>query len=565
MNTIRFAAPDDAAALLRIYAQYIETPITFEYTLPSEEEFARRIRDIQAVYPYLVYIEDGEVLGYAYAHRFQERAAYQWGAELSVYLDRGCVSHGIGSQLYTLLLELLRLQNVRTAYALVTLPNTKSEALHRHFGFKLCGVWHLSGHARRIYCPRTAGYKSFMEVCTMVLERFLRYVRFYTTSDESSDTVPSTARQRVLGQALADELDALGMKGAQLDEYGYVYAHLPASPGCEDARPLGLIAHMDTAPAASGENVQPRVVRYEGGELALGASVLSPRDYPSLERYVGQELIVTDGATLLGADDKAGVAEIVSACAELLAHPEIPHRAIAVCFTPDEEIGRGADHFDRAKFPAPVAYTVDGGELGEIEYENFNAAAAELTVRGLNIHPGEAKNKMKNAVLMANQFLSLLPPAQTPAHTEGYEGFYHVCAMEGDESLARVQLIVRDHDRKKFETRKDFLRRTADYLNTVWGAGSFELTVRDSYYNMKEKILPHMDLIENAQAAMRAADVAPRIVAIRGGTDGARLSWEGLPCPNLSTGGLNFHSIHEYIPVESLQKMTRVLVALARA
>ena len=350
-----------------------------------------------------------------------------------------------------------------------------------------------------------------------------------------------------------------------LDEYGYVYAHLPASPGCEDARPLGLIAHMDTAPAASGENVQPRVVRYEGGELALGASVLSPQDYPSLERYVGQELIVTDGTTLLGADDKAGVAEIVSACAELLAHPEIPHRAIAVCFTPDEEIGRGADHFDRAKFPAPVAYTVDGGELGEIEYENFNAAAAELTVRGLNIHPGEAKNKMKNAVLMANQFLSLLPPAQTPAHTEGYEGFYHVCAMEGDESLARVQLIVRDHDRKKFETRKDFLRRTADYLNTVWGAGSFELTVRDSYYNMKEKILPHMDLIENAQAAMRAADVAPRIVAIRGGTDGAQLSWEGLPCPNLSTGGLNFHSIHEYIPVESLQKMTRVLVALARA
>ena len=249
---------------------------------------------------------------------------------------------------------------------------------------------------------------------------------------------------------------------------------------------------------------------------------------------------------------------------ELLAE-KAPHGKICLGFTPDEEIGRGADHFDRAKFPAPVAYTVDGGELGEIEYENFNAAAAELTVRGLNIHPGEAKNKMKNAVLMANQFLSLLPPAQTPAHTEGYEGFYHVCAMEGDESLARVQLIVRDHDRKKFETRKDFLRRTADYLNTVWGAGSFELTVRDSYYNMKEKILPHMDLIENAQAAMRAADVAPRIVAIRGGTDGARLSWEGLPCPNLSTGGLNFHSIHEYIPVESLQKMTRVLVALARA
>ena len=367
----------------------------------------------------------------------------------------------------------------------------------------------------------------------MVLERFLRYVRFYTTSDESSDTVPSTARQRVLGQALADELDALGMKGAQLDEYGYVYAHLPASPGCEDARPLGLIAHMDTAPAASGENVQPRVVRYEGGELALGASVLSPRDYPSLERYVGQELIVTDGATLLGADDKAGVAEIVSACAELLAHPEIPHRAIAVCFTPDEEIGRGADHFDRAKFPAPVAYTVDGGELGEIEYENFNAAAAELTVRGLNIHPGEAKNKMKNAVLMANQFLSLLPPAQTPAHTEGYEGFYHVCAMEGDESLARVQLIVRDHDRKKFETRKDFLRRTADYLNTVWGAGSFELTVRDSYYNMKEKILPHMRPYRKraGRHACRRCCAAHRRHPRRHGRRASELGGSALPEP----------------------------------
>ena len=395
--------------------------------------------------------------------------------------------------------------------------------------------------------------------------RFLRYVTYYTTSDEFTGTSPSTERQKDLGRALMQELEALKLEDVHMDDCGNVLATLPASEGV-DAPVIALIAHMDTAPDASGENVKPRLVRYEGGELKLNDTVsLTEALCPGLESHVGEELIVTDGTTLLGADDKAGVAEIVSACAELLAHPEIPHRAIAVCFTPDEEIGRGADHFDRAKFPAPVAYTVDGGELGEIEYENFNAAAAELTVRGLNIHPGEAKNKMKNAVLMANQFLSLLPPAQTPAHTEGYEGFYHVCAMEGDESLARVQLIVRDHDRKKFETRKDFLRRTADYLNTVWGAGSFELTVRDSYYNMKEKILPHMDLIENAQAAMRAAGVAPRIVAIRGGTDGARLSWEGLPCPNLSTGGLNFHSIHEYIPVESLQKMTWVLVALARA
>ena len=395
-------------------------------------------------------------------------------------------------------------------------------------------------------------------------ERFLRYVTYYTTSDDFSETAPSTERQKELIRELAREMEELGLKDISFDSNSNVYGTLPAN--VKGAPSIALIAHVDTAPDAPGENVRPAVITCPEGEFTLESGVVMNEALcPGLSKHVGEELIVTDGTTLLGADDKAGIAEIVSACAELLAHPEIPHRAIAVCFTPDEEIGRGADHFDRAKFPAPVAYTVDGGELGEIEYENFNAAAAELTVRGLNIHPGEAKNKMKNAVLMANQFLSLLPPAQTPAHTEGYEGFYHVCAMEGDESLARVQLIVRDHDRKKFETRKDFLRRTADYLNTVWGAGSFELTVRDSYYNMKEKILPHMDLIENAQAAMRAAGVAPRIVAIRGGTDGARLSWEGLPCPNLSTGGLNFHSIHEYIPVESLQKMTRVLVALARA
>lgn len=396
-------------------------------------------------------------------------------------------------------------------------------------------------------------------------ERFLQYIAVSTASDDESTESPSTVRQLELSRRLAEEMLSMGLKNVHMDRCGNAIGTLPATEGVR-AGTLALIAHVDTSPDASGENVRAREVLYTGEDIELGHGVvLSEKQFPAMKDVRGKVLLVTDGSTLLGADDKAGVAEIVSACAELLAHPEIPHRAIAVCFTPDEEIGRGADHFDRAKFPAPVAYTVDGGELGEIEYENFNAAAAELTVRGLNIHPGEAKNKMKNAVLMANQFLSLLPPAQTPAHTEGYEGFYHVCAMEGDESLARVQLIVRDHDRKKFETRKDFLRRTADYLNTVWGAGSFELTVRDSYYNMKEKILPHMDLIENAQAAMRAADVAPRIVAIRGGTDGARLSWEGLPCPNLSTGGLNFHSIHEYIPVESLQKMTRVLVALARA
>lgn len=402
---------------------------------------------------------------------------------------------------------------------------------------------------------------------TRAYERLLRYAAIDTGSDETSAVTPSSPGQTVLAEKLAEELRELGVSDVYVDEHAYVYGRIPATAGYESRCRVGFIAHLDTSTDACHGAAKPQVIEnYDGGSIPLGSSglKLTPESFPHLTTLKGKTLITTDGTTVLGADDKAGVAEIMTMCQRILTG-DMPHGTVCVCFTPDEEIGRGADHFDRAKFPAPVAYTVDGGELGEIEYENFNAAAAELTVRGLNIHPGEAKNKMKNAVLMANQFLSLLPPAQTPAHTEGYEGFYHVCAMEGDESLARVQLIVRDHDRKKFETRKDFLRRTADYLNTVWGVGSFELTVRDSYYNMKEKILPHMDLIENAQAAMRAADVAPRIVAIRGGTDGARLSWEGLPCPNLSTGGLNFHSIHEYIPVESLQKMTRVLVALARA
>ena len=316
---------------------------------------------------------------------------------------------------------------------------------------------------------------------------------------------------------------------------------------------------MDTSPAVSGANIRPAIVPYPGGELALGASVLSPRDYPVLEEYVGQQLIVTDGTTLLGADDKAGVAEIVTLCEELLAHPEIRHRPIAVCFTPDEEIGRGADRFRLERFPAAEAYTVDGGELGEIEYENFNAASAVLTVRGLNIHPGSAKGKMKNAALMAAEFIGLLPAAETPAHTEGYEGFYHLCEIRGDESSAEAVFILRDHDRDKFEARKAFLRQTADYLNAKYGAETFTLQLRDSYYNMKEKLAGHMHLIRNAEAAMQKAGIPPKVVPIRGGTDGARLSYEGLPCPNLSTGGVNFHSIHEFIPVRSLEKMVEVL------
>ncbi|MBQ1962898.1 MAG: peptidase T [Clostridia bacterium] len=399
-----------------------------------------------------------------------------------------------------------------------------------------------------------------------VIERFLHYVSFDTQSDEASETVPSSAKQRVLGQALAEELAKIGLSDAVLDECGYVYAFLPATKGCESIPTLGLIAHMDTSPDVSGANVRPRIVRYEGGDLPLeSGAVLELSNFPFLERYRGQELIVTDGRTLLGADDKAGVAEILSACEYLVQHPEIPHGRIAVGITPDEEIGRGADHFDLTRFGASAAYTVDGGELGEIEYENFNAASARVTIWGVNIHPGSAKDRMKNAILMANEYLSMLPPSETPAHTEGYEGFYHVHTFTGCESEAEIGMIVRDHDRAKFEARKQFLTNLTAYLNGVYGEGTFSLELRDSYYNMKEKILDHMELIENAERAMRAVGVEPRIIPIRGGTDGARLSYEGLPCPNLSTGGANFHGVHEFIPVESMRAMVRVLVELIRA
>lgn len=397
-----------------------------------------------------------------------------------------------------------------------------------------------------------------------IKERFLKYVSFHTTSDESSGTVPSSARQKILGRYLAEELEALGLENVEMDEYGYVYGFLPASDGCENLDALGFLAHMDTSPDVSGENIRPAVVRYEGGDIRLGnGEKLELSVFPFLEKYIGEDLIVTDGSTLLGADDKAGIAEIVSACEYLLAHPEVKHRALAVCFTPDEEIGRGTDHFDFSKFRAHLAYTVDGGELGEIEYENFNAASAVIDIHGVNIHPGSAKNKMKNAVLIAAEFISGMPAAEIPAHTEGYEGFYHISGISGDESGAVVSMIIRDHDREKFERRKQFVADRCEYMNKVWGEGTLRLTMRDSYYNMKEKILPHMELITNAENAMRRAGVEPQIVAIRGGTDGARLSYDGLPCPNLSTGGANFHGIHEFIPVRSMEKMVEVIVNLA--
>ena len=401
------------------------------------------------------------------------------------------------------------------------------------------------------------------------IERFLHYITYDTQSDEDSALTPSTPKQKRLGARLAQELQEMGLEHAHLAENGAVYGWLPATAGKEDLPVLALIAHMDTAPRVPGENVKAQIVRYEGGDLVLNAErgiVMTPTNFPDLNDQVGKELIVTDGTTLLGADDKAGVAEIVTACEYLLAHPEIRHRAVAVCFTPDEEVGKGADHFDPEKFPARVAYTVDGGELGEIEYENFNAAAVTLTVEGVNIHPGSAKNKMKNAILLANQFISLLPAAEAPAHTEGYEGFYHVTDLAGNESQVVLHAIIRDHDLEKFNARKAFVQQLVDYLNARWGQGTFRLEMRDSYYNMKEKIRPHMELIENAKAAMEAVGVEPVIVPIRGGTDGARLSWEqDIPCPNLCTGGANYHGVHEFVPVPSMEKMVQVLVELVKA
>ena len=399
-----------------------------------------------------------------------------------------------------------------------------------------------------------------------VLERFLDLVSFDTQSSEHSETVPSTPGQKVLGAHLADAMQRMGLTDVSMDKIGYVMGYLPATEGQETAPVLGFISHMDTSPDASGAHIKPRVVEYQGGDVELGnGEKLSLSTFPFLSRYEGQHLVVTDGTTLLGADDKAGVAEILSACEYLLAHPEIPHGKIAVGFTPDEEIGCGADHFDVQKFGADFAYTVDGGELGEIEFENFNAASAKITVRGVNIHPGSAKNKMKNAILMLCEWLHGLPAAETPAHTEGYEGFFHVHDMGGNETEAYASLLIRDHDRTSFEKRKAFLDALTAFENSVWGDGSFTLTVKDSYYNMKEQILPHMELIEHAQAAMRAEGVEPVLVPIRGGTDGARLSFMGLPCPNLCTGGANFHGVHEFIPVESMEKMVAVLVNLMKA
>jgi len=396
-----------------------------------------------------------------------------------------------------------------------------------------------------------------------IKERFLKYVSFHTASDEDSLSCPSTERQLELAKYIAAELKSIGLSDAEFNEKGYVYAHLKANCDTEDT--IGFIAHMDTSPSAPGDNIKPRSLIYKGGDIELRNGVVTAlKDFPQLESYINKELIVTDGSTLLGADDKAGVAEIVSAVEYLIEHPETEHKNIAVAFTPDEEVGRGTESFDIEKFGAKAAYTVDGGALGEIEYECFNAASAKITVRGVNIHPGSAKNKMKNAALMAADFISRLPAAEAPAHTEGYEGFYHVCEIKGDESLAVIKMIIRDHDRGLFEKRKAFIEDLTNYMNSVYG-GAFTAEIRDSYYNMREIIEQgSMWLVEDAQNAMKKAGVSPKIVAIRGGTDGAMLTYKGLPCPNLSTGGENFHGVHEFVCVDDMKKMVEIILNLCR-
>ena len=401
-----------------------------------------------------------------------------------------------------------------------------------------------------------------------VLDRFLRYVSYDTQSKEEEEAIPSTSSQLALAKLLRDELTQMGAAQVRMDDHGYVYAKILSNTS-RSVPALGFIAHMDTSPALSGRDVKPQLVKnYDGGDICLNHDlgiVLSPADFPELLEYKGQTLVTTDGTTLLGADDKAGAAEIMSMAAWLIAHPEEEHGDICIAFTPDEEVGRGADLFDVDGFGAAGAYTVDGGALGELEYENFNAASARLTIQGSSIHPGSAKGRMKNAILIGMEFQSLLPAFENPMYTEGYEGFYHLDHMEGNVEQAVLEYIIRDHDREKFEKKKVFFQQAADFLNQKYGENTVQPMIRDSYYNMREIIEPHFYLVERAKAAMEELGITPQIVPIRGGTDGARLSYMGLPCPNLCAGGLNAHGKFEYVPVESMERIVELLVRLALA
>ena len=398
---------------------------------------------------------------------------------------------------------------------------------------------------------------------TSVSQRFLRYVGFHTTSDEFSEICPSTENQLTLGKAIVEEMLAMGIADAYMDEDGYVYGTVPGDPRLPV---VGLIAHMDTSPDASGANIQARIVEYTGGDVCLNEEkgiFMTVKDYPNLKNHVGKHLIVTDGTTLLGADDKAGVAEIMTAAERLLALNGA-HATLKIGFTPDEEIGRGADKFNIKDFSADYAYTSDGGPIGELEYENFNGASAHAVFHGRNIHPGSAKDKMINSQYIAMEFVSLLPVHQRPESTEGYEGFIHLTDMKGEVEMSELYFIIRDHDMEKFQEKKRMMEAAAAFINAKYGEGTLELSIKDSYFNMKKHIEPCMYIIDRAKRAMEAVGIAPKVVPIRGGTDGARLSYEGLPCPNLFTGGENFHGRFEYIPVEDMEACTQMLIYLLK-
>lgn len=396
-------------------------------------------------------------------------------------------------------------------------------------------------------------------------ERFLQYVGFDTQSDESSTTFPSTDKQLVLLRHLAEEMKALGLSEIEMDEYGYVMGSIPATPGCEHAPVIGFIAHVDTAPDMSGKDVKPQIIEnYHGGDIRLNEELtMRVADFPELAFFKGHTLITTDGTTLLGADDKAGVAEIMTAAEYLLAHPEIKHGKIRIGFTPDEEIGRGVDHFNVERFGAKFAYTMDGSIEGELEYENFNAASAKLTVNGRNIHPGYAKGKMINSLQVVCDLHGLLPEAMRPEATAGYEGFFHLIGINGSVEKASVSYIIRDHDRKLFEEKKELIKAAVAYINRKYGSDIVSLELKDQYYNMREMVEPHPEIIEKAIAAMKLAGVTAKVQPIRGGTDGARLSYMGLPCPNIFAGGMNFHGKFEYCSLDSMQRAVDTICHLA--
>ena len=395
-------------------------------------------------------------------------------------------------------------------------------------------------------------------------ERFIRYVKINTQSDENSQTCPSTPGQTELAKMLVEEMKAIGLQDISIDENGYVMATLPANIS-KKVPVIGFLAHLDTSPDNSAEHVSPQLIEYTGKDIVLnekGNIILSSREFPAINDYIGQTLIITDGTTLLGADDKAGMAEIITAMDYLIRHPEIKHGPVRIAFTPDEEIGRGADKFDVGKFKADFAYTMDGGPLGELQYENFNAAKAKITVQGLNVHPGTAKNQMKNAMHIAMEFNHMLPATEIPAHTENYEGFFHLTNFSGTVEKATLNYIIRDHDLKLFNNKKDLLVRIAEALNGKYGPHTVMVEMVDQYYNMKEKIEPMFHIIELARKAMAECGVEIKVVPIRGGTDGSRLSYMGLPCPNIFAGGHNFHSRYEFVPVKSMEKAVEVIVKI---